>query len=76
MHPEAEPHHIIGVGLGGMGTKASDIHTMPLCRPCHRAVHNAAAALNEYPQIRWMIQTQEQWLDHKKVTDSDLDLPF
>lgn len=75
MHPEAEPHHIIGMGLGGMGTKASDIHTMPLCRPCHRAVHDKPGDWAG-SQVRWMIETQEGWLDHKKVTDSDLDLPF
>ncbi|ELD97232.1 DUF968 domain-containing protein, partial [Escherichia coli] len=27
-----DPHHIIGHGLGGMGTKADDLFVIPLCR--------------------------------------------
>lgn len=34
-----DPHHIIGHGQGGMGTKAHDIFTIPLCRACHDALH-------------------------------------
>ncbi|MGV8925031.1 MAG: DUF968 domain-containing protein [Ewingella sp.] len=34
-----DPHHIIGNGLGGMGMKASDLHTIPLCRRCHDGLH-------------------------------------
>ncbi|HAY4926023.1 DUF968 domain-containing protein [Escherichia coli] len=30
-----DPHHIIGHGLGGMGTKADDLFVIPLCRKCH-----------------------------------------
>ncbi|HCE0542424.1 TPA: DUF968 domain-containing protein, partial [Escherichia coli] len=29
-----DPHHIIGHGLGGMGTKADDLFVIPLCRKC------------------------------------------
>lgn len=53
----AEPHHIIGVGMGKMGGKASDIHTMPLCRETHVAVHSDP---NGWPQTRWLLETQEQ----------------
>jgi hypothetical protein len=34
-----DPHHIIGYGQGGMGTKAHDLFTIPLCRKCHDALH-------------------------------------
>lgn len=34
-----DPHHIIGHGQGGMGTKAHDLFTIPLCRICHDALH-------------------------------------
>lgn len=34
-----DAHHIIGHGQGGMGTKAHDLFTIPLCRGCHDALH-------------------------------------
>ncbi|WP_227732438.1 DUF968 domain-containing protein [Yersinia proxima] len=34
-----DPHHIIGHGQGGMGTKTHDLFTIPLCRICHDALH-------------------------------------
>ncbi|HHR5091364.1 DUF968 domain-containing protein [Escherichia coli] len=34
-----DPHHIIGYGLGGMGTKADDLFVIPLCRKCHNELH-------------------------------------
>ena len=34
-----DPHHIIGHGLGGMGTKADDLFVIPLCRKCHNGLH-------------------------------------
>lgn len=52
---ETEAHHIKGVGLSGFGTRANDIHTMPLCRKCHTGVHKDVKA---WPQARWMIETQ------------------
>ncbi|HEJ8096336.1 TPA: DUF968 domain-containing protein, partial [Serratia marcescens] len=39
-----DPHHIIGHGQGGMGTKAHDFFTIPLCRKCHDALHEDMAA--------------------------------
>jgi len=52
----AEPHHIIGICyMGVMGSKASDLHTMPLCRDCHEEVHRDPAS---WPQTRWMMDTQ------------------
>ncbi|EFH8543499.1 DUF968 domain-containing protein [Escherichia coli] len=34
-----DPHHIIGHGMGGMGTKADDLFVIPLCRECHNELH-------------------------------------
>ncbi len=34
-----DPHHIIGHGLGGMGTKADDLFVIPLCCKCHNELH-------------------------------------
>ncbi|OWF80506.1 hypothetical protein B4900_06410 [Yersinia rohdei] len=34
-----DAHHIIGHGQGGMGTKAHDLFTIPLCRGCHDSLH-------------------------------------
>lgn len=34
-----DPHHIIGHSQGGMGTKAHDLFTIPLCRDCHNSLH-------------------------------------
>ena len=37
---EAEPHHLKGIGnMGGVGQKAPDWATMPLCRRCHDDMH-------------------------------------
>lgn len=35
-----DPHHIIGHGMGGMGTKAHDLFTIPLCRQHHDELHH------------------------------------
>ena len=32
-------HHIIGHGMSGMGMKASDEKTIPLCVQCHDQLH-------------------------------------
>ena len=55
--PEADPHHIIGIGMGGMGTRADDLATMPLCMKCHAKVHENPKEWIE-PQIRWLLSTQ------------------
>ena len=40
-----EAHHIISAGLGGgMGTKASDLLVMPVCRGCHDEIHRDTKA--------------------------------
>jgi len=38
--PGQDPHHIIGYGHGGTGTKAPDDMTMSLCRKCHNRMHD------------------------------------
>lgn len=38
-NPADDPHHIIGHGQGGMGTKAHDFFVIPLCRHHHDALH-------------------------------------
>lgn len=38
--PSDDPHHLIGWGQGGMGTKAHDIFAIPLCRKHHTELHN------------------------------------
>lgn len=35
-----DPHHLIGHGQGGMGTKAHDAFSIPLCRLHHTELHN------------------------------------
>ncbi|MFU0938671.1 hypothetical protein ACM26T_23205 [Kluyvera sichuanensis] len=30
----------MGHGFGGTGTKEGDFHVMPLCRICHRELHD------------------------------------
>ncbi|WP_241616826.1 DUF968 domain-containing protein [Rosenbergiella epipactidis] len=37
--PADDPHHIIGYGQGGMGTKAHDLFVIPLCRKHHDELH-------------------------------------
>ncbi|KGT87224.1 hypothetical protein NG99_23660 [Erwinia typographi] len=37
--PADDPHHLIGYGQGGTGTKAHDLFVIPLCRAHHDALH-------------------------------------
>lgn len=37
--PADDPHHVIGYGLGGMGTKTHDLFVIPLCRSHHDELH-------------------------------------
>ena len=58
-NPETEPHHIIGIKMGAVGMKASDIHTMPLCRKCHDNLHQDPTEWI-VRQIQWVIITQDK----------------
>ena len=45
------PHHLKHVGMeitSGMGTKASDWMTMPLCFNCHSKLHNGDTNIKGY----------------------------
>ena len=42
--PADDPHHLIGYGQGGMGTKAHDLFVIPLCRAHHDELHADQAA--------------------------------
>ncbi|KDF18370.1 DUF968 domain-containing protein [Citrobacter europaeus] len=41
--PGDDPHHLVGHGFGGTGMKAGDFHVMPMCRICHRELHDNVA---------------------------------
>lgn len=55
--PADDPHHIIGLGWGlsGMGLTAPDSYAIPLCRPCHDAVHTDPAM--QWMQPIWLMDT-------------------
>ncbi|AXF64971.1 MULTISPECIES: DUF968 domain-containing protein [unclassified Leclercia] len=44
-----DPHHLIGHGLGSTGTNAGDFQVTPMCRICHRELHNNVAAWERQP---------------------------
>lgn len=48
-NPNSEPHHVIGMGSGIMGSKADDIHTIPLCREHHDMIHNTSTTIDWDP---------------------------
>lgn len=54
-----DPHHIIGNGFGGTGTKACDLLIIPLCRTCHDALHADVRAWEEQngSQLLWLART-------------------
>ncbi|MBW2904645.1 DUF968 domain-containing protein, partial [Escherichia coli] len=45
--PADDPHHLIGHGQGGMGTKAHDLFVLPLCRAHHDELHADTVAFEE-----------------------------
>lgn len=54
--PADDAHHIIGCGsMGGMGMKAPDSMTMPVCRGHHQAIHTQPE-LQSY-QWEWVART-------------------
>lgn len=48
-----DPHHMIGEGFGGTGTKAGDDMAFPLCRLCHNELHHNVD--------RWELENGPQW---------------
>lgn len=70
--PAGDAHHIIDVGFGGMGTKASDLFVFPLCRYHHGDLHDS-------PTKGWEELFGSQWEHvcmtlHQAVTDGVIDL--
>ncbi|WP_227520420.1 hypothetical protein [Marinobacter sp. LV10R510-11A] len=53
--PADDPHHIIGVGLGGMGMTAPDLLAMPLCREHHNEIHISPELWPQ--QFEWVVRT-------------------
>ncbi|MEB5920925.1 DUF968 domain-containing protein [Franconibacter daqui] len=45
--PADDPHHIIGYGMSGMGTKAHDLFVIPLCRAHHDELHADTVAFEK-----------------------------
>ena len=45
--PADDPHHLIGHGQGGMGTKAHDLFVLPLCRKHHNELHTDTVTFEE-----------------------------
>ena len=45
--PADDPHHLIGHGQGGMGTKAHDLFVLPLCRKHHDELHADTVVFEE-----------------------------
>lgn len=52
-----DAHHLIGVGVGGaIGSKASDLFAVPLCRTCHTELHREPHEWQK-AQVRWLHDT-------------------
>ena len=49
----SDPHHIISHGVGGMGTKASDLFLMPLAHPVHQELHQDPKAWEHRHGCQW-----------------------
>ena len=60
--PADDPHHIIGHGQGGMGTKAHDLFVIPLCRAHHDELHRDPKAFEE--KYGSQIELLFRFLDH------------
>lgn len=68
---QPEPHHvkIKGLSLGGMGMKAPDLFTIPLCREHHDELHRDIARWEETygPQYEHLIRTLDRALRNGAV---------
>lgn len=60
--PADDPHHIIGHGQGGMGTKAHDLFVIPLCRAHHDELHRDMRAFEE--KYGSQLELLVRFLDH------------
>ncbi|MCE0490972.1 DUF968 domain-containing protein [Pantoea sp. Mb-10] len=57
-----DPHHIIGHGQGGMGTKAHDLFVIPLCRTHHDELHRDMKAFED--KYGSQLELLVRFLDH------------
>lgn len=58
--PADDPHHAIGLGVGGTGMTAPDSMVMPLCRPCHNRIHGDKEMQGR--QWEWIVMTLDKAL--------------
>lgn len=63
--PADDPHHLIGHGQGGMGTKSHDIFTLPLCREHHNELHADPLAFRKHGS---QVDLIFRFLDHAFAT--------
>ena len=60
----AEPHHLIAMGDGKMGSKADDSQTIPLCRKMHNLLHHDVRAFEaEYGTQQELLKKTELWIN-------------
>lgn len=70
--PADDPHHLIGHGQGGMGTKAHDLFVLPLCRKHHDELHADTVTFEEkygsqlelifvLSIVRWQLAYWRKW---------------
>jgi hypothetical protein len=64
--PADDPHHVKGIGnFSGMGMKAPDYLSMPLCRGCHNQIHNDPDLWAN--QWEWIVRTLHRAFKEGKV---------
>ena len=64
---DTEPHHIKGeYHLSGVGMKANDIFTIPVCRKCHEFLHSGAFGWKE-EQRRALTETLVAAIKAEKI---------
>ncbi|TKU59826.1 DUF968 domain-containing protein [Citrobacter sp. wls713] len=72
--PADDPHHIIGHGFGGTGTKAGDFHVMPFCRTCHTELHDNVALWEQKngSQLEHVLRVQHRALGLEIIIMGDI----
>jgi len=67
-------HHIIGHGVGGMGTTASDLFSFPLSRFWHTKLHHDPKKWEEWHGNQWLyvIKTLNRAIDAEVITKGEV----
>ena len=65
--PSDDAHHIIGHGMGGIGTKAPDWAVIPMTRGCHTTFHNKRDSTISHHQWRWVAKTLGKAIEEGKL---------